>query len=64
MYVSLFCMFCFLLCVFCVCVLFLPMYIVVYFLFVYNSTNTATGVKPNCSTIYYILYTIVYNTSK
>ena len=43
MFVFLFCMFCFLFCVFCVfvlfCVLFLPMYMVVYFLFVYNFTD-------------------------
>jgi uncharacterized membrane protein len=55
MFVSLFCMFCFY-CVFCVCVFSLPMYIVVYFLFVYNFTHTATEVKPNYSFKKVIIY--------
>jgi hypothetical protein len=61
----LFCVLCFLFCVFCVFVLFcvfLPMYIVVYFLLVYNFTDHCHRVETQLQLIN-IIYHIVYSTT-
>ena len=63
MFVFLFCMFFFQFCVFCVlvlfCVLFLPLCMVVYFLFVYSFTDHCHWVETQLQLISIISYFIV-----
>ena len=63
MFVFLFCMCCFLFCVFCVfvlfCVLFLPTYIVVHFIFVYNFIDLCHRVETQLQLINIISYRTV-----
>jgi len=63
MFVFLFWVLCFLFCVFCVfvfcCVLFLPMYIVVYFLLVYSFTDHCHRVETQLQLINIISYHII-----
>jgi hypothetical protein len=63
MFVFLFCVLCFLFCVFCVFVLFcvfLPMYIVVYFLLVYNFTDHCHRVETQLPLINIISYILLH----
>ena len=69
MFVFLFCMSCFLFCVFCVFILFyllfLPMYIVVYFLPVYNFTDHCHRLETQLkliNIIYIILHVLRFHT--
>jgi hypothetical protein len=63
LFVFLFCKFCFLFCVFCVfvmfCALFLPLYIIVYFKFVYNFTDHCHRVETQLQLINIISYRII-----
>jgi len=64
MFVLSFCMFCFLFCAHCVCVLFLPMYTVVYFLFVYNFTDHCHRLETQMQLRKLISYYFIQNPVK